>query len=537
MYLEHFQLSSEPFSLTPDPAFLYKSEIHTEALAALKLGLLERRGLIAMVGEVGTGKTTLLYTLLSSLGPRIRTAYVSNTKLSFDGLLRSALKDFGRRADGTTRLDLLEELNDFLLDCDRQGHTAALIVDEAQNLSDDAFEELRLLSNYETYKRKLLQIVLVGQPELDAKLRKPSLRQVAERVAVRTHVNPLGKQETLAYIEHRLSSVGGTSQVFTTGALNLIAKRSLGIPRRINVLCHNAMLYAYGRDLAEIDKALVVTAMRERSGTGLVKLDRGFFPSRSGGARLVDSSAASGLAWALGGLLVGIVGALFYLSNFGDAGSARRDEIAVPRTTLNSDAAIDTVIPAAQPAVASLGQTSDPPSSHPTAASAALEVAITAAAPADSIAEIAQATALPTDAVNSPLTPTADEHRIAAIRQRNSIATEKPATPPPPAPEIVATATVPVNAPLKQAVNTAGVVEVSTANSGRTSESLVTVAQGATLIELAVAIYGDYSPEILKTVRTANPQIENPDLIVAGDRFKFPDLTASDRNTEGGNDE
>ena len=246
MYWEHFNLKGEPFSLTPDPAFLYLSAVHAEAYAALIVGLRERRGLLAMIGEVGTGKTTLVYSLLSRLGPEIHTAYISNPRLSFEGILRSALRDFGVQCDDIQASDLLEAFDRFLLRCAEEGTTAALVIDEAQNLPNETFEDLRLLTNFETYKNKLLQIVLVGQPELDAKLRDPSLRQVTDRIAVRCHVNPLTPRETRSYIQHRLAACGGSSDVFTEAALKELVRRSLGIPRTINVLAHNAMLFAYG---------------------------------------------------------------------------------------------------------------------------------------------------------------------------------------------------------------------------------------------------------------------------------------------------
>ena len=271
MYWRRFNLTGEPFSLTPDPAFLYLSSIHAEAYAALTMGLKERRGLISMIGEVGTGKTTLVYSLLSTVGPEIHTAYISNARLSFDGILRSALRDFGVRGDNLHGVDLLDAFNEFLQGCARQGTTAALVIDEAQNLSHDTFEDLRLLSNFETYKHKLLQIVLVGQPELDSKLRDPALRQVAERIAVRCHVNPLTAQETRHYIDHRLSAVGGSSDIFTETALRTIISRSAGIPRAVNILCHNAMLFAYGQAKSKVTRAMVLEAVHEKEGVGLVR--------------------------------------------------------------------------------------------------------------------------------------------------------------------------------------------------------------------------------------------------------------------------
>jgi general secretion pathway protein A len=262
MYTKHFNLTAEPFALTPDPAFLYLSPGHAEALAALQIGLTGRRGLMVMTGEVGTGKTTLLYSLLTQLGPNVHSAYIANTQLPFDDMLRQALADFGLPPRGHGRADLLTELNDFLRRCATEGTIAALVVDEAQNLDDDAFENLRLLSNFETFTAKLLQIVLVGQPELEARLRQPHLRQVAERVAVHCHINPLARRERRNYVAHRLQCAGGSLDLFTRAALRLALRKSRGIPRRINILCHNALLFAYGRRAGQVSRARVRAAIR-----------------------------------------------------------------------------------------------------------------------------------------------------------------------------------------------------------------------------------------------------------------------------------
>ncbi|MGD9763488.1 MAG: ExeA family protein, partial [Candidatus Binatia bacterium] len=178
IYAAHFGLDADPFSLSPDPDFLYESPAHSEALAGLRLALASRRGLATLIGEVGTGKTTLLYALLRDLEPAVRTAYLANTKLSFDELLRQALADFGVPAPAPDRLTLLEAFQGFLRQSDTEGAIAALIIDEAQNLDADTFEHLRLLTNFETYSTKLLQIVLVGQPELAVALGRDELRQV-----------------------------------------------------------------------------------------------------------------------------------------------------------------------------------------------------------------------------------------------------------------------------------------------------------------------------------------------------------------------
>ena len=253
----------EPFSLTPDPAFLYLSESHAEALAGLKLSLLERRGLACMTGEVGTGKTTLLYSLLSTLGSEVETAYVNNPALPVDQILKAILEDFELDGHGSTKLELLNALNDFLLHCAGRGATVALIFDEAQVLSDEAFEEIRLLLNFENYDQKLLQIILVGQQELGIRLQSWKLRQLADRVAIRCRLEALSVNDSRRYIGHRLEAAGGSSDLFTNQALRVITKKCRGIPRRINVVCHNAMLYAYGDGVRKVDHKMANEAIRE----------------------------------------------------------------------------------------------------------------------------------------------------------------------------------------------------------------------------------------------------------------------------------
>ena len=284
IWRRHFRLSDEPFALTPDPAFLFLSESHAEALAGLKLGLLERRGLMVLTGEVGTGKTTIVYSLLSRLDCRIETAYVSNTSLSFEDMIHTALRDLGSPSSSKDGLSLLESLNVFLEACATDGKTAAIVIDEAQNLSDRTFEKLRLLLNFETYRAKLLQIVLAGQPELGDRLRSRGLRQLAERVAVRCSLDPLSSRDTRSYIDHRLKAVGGSSELFTRSALSLLVRRSHGIPRRVNILGHNAMIFAFGEGRMKVPRSLVAEAARDKARGRFRESRRSLF-LRLGGSR------------------------------------------------------------------------------------------------------------------------------------------------------------------------------------------------------------------------------------------------------------
>src|SRR5215813_11907389 len=264
MYAGHFGLSAEPFSLTPDPAFLYLSPGHREALAALKVGLLRRCGMMLMTGEVGSGKTTLLYALLSEIEPNVRTAYVANTRVSFVDLLRLALADFGVPINGVDKVDLLHALNTLLHQCAADGTCAALVVDEAQNLDDEAFEDLRLLSNFERFDAKLLQIIMVGQPELAGKLGRSNLRQIEERIAVRASIEPLSRGESAKYIDHRLRQVGGSVELFSQPARARIIRAAAGIPRRINILCDSALMFTCAHEEPRVTWRRAGAAVRAR---------------------------------------------------------------------------------------------------------------------------------------------------------------------------------------------------------------------------------------------------------------------------------
>src|SRR5216117_2998951 len=289
MYLEHFRLSAEPFGLTPDPAFLYLSPGHREALAAIQYGLLDRRGFITLVGEVGTGKTTLLYAMLSRLDRAVEAAYIAYGTQDFEDVLAAVLADLGVETPRRSKHALLTAFSAHLLRRADEGRTVALVIDEAQNLSDRTFEELRLISNFETYTQKLLQIVLVGEPELQRRLRQPQLRQLRERVSVRAFVNPLSTAEMYRYIEHRLHLVGGSSEkLFSPRALRLIVQLSAGNPRRANILCHNALLFAYGRTLPRATATIARTVVAEMNGRlpGLLPRRLGLAPLGGGRRRL-----------------------------------------------------------------------------------------------------------------------------------------------------------------------------------------------------------------------------------------------------------
>ncbi len=256
MYKDYYQLREYPFNITADPSFFFASSLHADAFSHLAYGIEQRKGIIVITGEIGTGKTTLCRALLNRLDRRTKTAFILNPNFSETELLQLIMKDFGLPAEGRNKFQLISALNDFLLQETEAGNNVALIIDEAQNLKPPQLEQVRLLSNLETEKAKLLQIVLVGQPELIERLKLPSLRQLNQRIAVRFHIQPLEKNQTKEYILHRLKIAGANGQLnFTPEALEEIYVYSGGTPRLINVLCDRAMLagFAAGKQTIDLD--------------------------------------------------------------------------------------------------------------------------------------------------------------------------------------------------------------------------------------------------------------------------------------------
>ncbi|MBU1122516.1 MAG: AAA family ATPase [Candidatus Omnitrophica bacterium] len=242
---ETCSLRKSPFNITSDPKVFFESNSHKEALATLQYGIRERKGLILMTGEVGTGKTTLCKTLLNRIPAGVRTSLIMNPYFSEVQLLRAILEDFGREAKNKSRLNIINELNAFLVRISLEGGNAVLIIDEAQNLSSRQLEQIRLLSNLETSDEKLLQIILVGQPELDKKLRKFNLRQIRQRIFVKYTIAPLREEEVRQYVEFRLNKAGETDIVISSASFKVIYEFSQGIPRLINMLCDRVLLLGF----------------------------------------------------------------------------------------------------------------------------------------------------------------------------------------------------------------------------------------------------------------------------------------------------
>ena len=260
MYQEFFGLREAPFRVNPDPRYLFLTPSTQEALASLAYGIRSRYGIIVMSGEVGTGKTTLLHALLDGLRQvRAATAFIFNPRLSVDGLLASVVADFGIPGNASTKHDALTLLNRWLLDRYHAGQMVVLVIDEAQHLSTEALEEIRLLTNLETSTEKLLQIILSGQPELEEKLKYSQLRQLRQRITVRCRTAALSLEETQGYVLKRLQIAGADPQqaIFSPEALERIHVYSLGIPRVINLLCEHSLIHAFADQMRPVSAAHV----------------------------------------------------------------------------------------------------------------------------------------------------------------------------------------------------------------------------------------------------------------------------------------
>ena len=258
MYLEHYGLTRSPFEMTPDPSFLYLGETHREGLATLVYGVRARKGFLLLTGEVGTGKTTLLHALLSQLDASTASAFIFNPRLEPLDFFRVLLDEYGIEEPCQGKADYLMALNRFLIERLEKDQPTLLIVDEAQNLSPDLLEEIRLLSNLETPTSKLIQIMLVGQPELKEMLARPDLRQLRQRIVLRHHLRPFDQEEAEAYVQERLRLAGYTGKgIFKRNALEEIYRVTGGVPRLVNILCDGALLLGFARELQTLDRDVI----------------------------------------------------------------------------------------------------------------------------------------------------------------------------------------------------------------------------------------------------------------------------------------
>ena len=265
MYCDFFGFSEKPFTITPNPHFVFLSTVHREAFARLLYGVDSHAGFIALTGEVGTGKTTMLRTLLTQLDPeKYRSALIFNPCMSGEQLLAGICREFGIKAAEHNRCDYLDALNLFLIEQNSAGRTVVLVIDEAQNLEPDVLEQVRMISNLETERDKLIQIILAGQPELNEILRRHDLRQLDQRITVRCRLTPMKLDDTAHYINHRLKISGSRiPDIFPRAAVRRIYRFSQGIPRLINVVCEQALVMAWTRELMSVTPSIVAEVITE----------------------------------------------------------------------------------------------------------------------------------------------------------------------------------------------------------------------------------------------------------------------------------
>lgn len=264
MYREFYGLLRLPFEMTPDPSFLYLGETHREGLAMLVYAVRSRKGFLVLSGEVGTGKTTLLHALLSQLDPDTPSAFIFNPKLEPLDFFKMLFDEFGIEKPCRTKAEYLLALNHFLIECLKQDKPALLIVDEAQNLSPEMLEEVRLLSNLETPTSKLLQIMLVGQPELSEMLDRPDLRQLRQRIVLRHELRPFNSEELWQYVDERLRLAGYCGKgIFTRSARKRLLSVTGGVPRLVNVVCDGALLAGYSRGLHTLGGSVIDEVARD----------------------------------------------------------------------------------------------------------------------------------------------------------------------------------------------------------------------------------------------------------------------------------
>ena len=298
MYLSFYGLKKQPFHLTPDPEFLYLSPSHKEALAAIIYGIEERKGFVAITGAVGAGKTTILRSYLESAErKRLKIIYIFNAKLTFEGLLKTIYRELNLPLEGSDVVEMVNGLYEVLIEEYKQDNTVVLVVDEAQNMPVDTLESLRMISSLETSRDKLIQIVLVGQPEFEEMLNRDRLRQLKQRLAVRSTIQPLTTDESLEYVKFRLQKAGAPSAtVFTTPALEEIIRKAQGIPRVLNVLCDNALTTGFGYQKKPVTKSIVEEIIRDFESVGRPPFVRRQLPRAAALALLL---LLFGIAWFL----------------------------------------------------------------------------------------------------------------------------------------------------------------------------------------------------------------------------------------------
>jgi general secretion pathway protein A len=483
VYRAFFGFREKPFNLTPDPKFLYLNASYREALAALHYGVVDRKGFVSLIGEAGTGKTTLLRRLLAELPRETRSVLVINPAIGFEEMLRFILSDLGRAPlSGATKLDMLEDLNSELLDTLARGGNVVVLIDEAQDLTIRVLEELRLLSNLETAKEKILQLVLAGQPEFDGLLARSEIRQLRQRISVRARLRPLARSEVKAYVAARIAAAGGDVRgIFTPAALFRLWWFSSGVPRLVNTACDNALVNAYAAGRRTIGWREIGEAMRD------LRRQVAWAPRRLAQAVMLLGAAAIGGGLMLGGMRLA-----------GDRLGAPIPVSKTPRPEMSIEVRKSTAIDAVAAAVVGTPSGSEP---TPADSSAGVGAAI-AASPAPEAGEIVPAPAASQDE------PRATETSTATVRV--SSPTESEATP-----EVVVTASTAARPEGRSS-------RAQTGSRDPSGKLIVRVSDGDTLTDLARRYYGSAGPRVLATIKAANPGLDDPDVLWAGKVLVLP---------------
>jgi type II secretory pathway predicted ATPase ExeA/phage tail protein X len=500
VYHKFYGLRESPFGLTPDPRFLFASEAHKEALAHIAYGIEERRGFVLVVGEVGTGKTTLIRRVLQRLDPDVKSVFLFNSSLGFDELLEAILRDLEVPHQSRRRVDLIDTLNEFLLQENSAGRRVVLIIDEAQHLSAAVLEHIRMLSNLETARSKLLQIVLVGQPELGLRLGQTNLRQLRQRIGLVAELKPLSRSDTIKYVRHRLAVAGRTEGIFTRLALRAVYRASGGIPRLINVICDKSLVLGYASDKARIGRRIVKQVARDWI---VFRAPGGAAPAASSPRRAAERRVRPGRRRAPWGQIAAVaIGSLLATGFLVGRPGAQLASVSLPdgvRSIASSAAgwaseATARALVAVQPPATDVSRDGPP---------AAAEV--TKGPEADAAAP----PRLP--AAEPPAQPAAESSphpQAVAMTPEPSPPDEAMAAAPEPSPPGKAVAVTPEPSPPGKAVATA------------------TVQPGDTLSWLLYSVYGRADDTVVDLVQIANPGLADIDVLTPGQRLRFPPVEA-----------
>ncbi len=303
MYEEFYGFTEKPFQIVPNPDYLYFTPKHKNALSSLEYGLNDNVGFILMTGEIGCGKTSLIRYLLNNMDASIVPAVIFNTNVTADEFFQFVMQSFELEFDPANKAKNLEAFYEFVLEQYAEGKQVLLIIDEAQNLSDATLEEIRMLSNFQSDDRMLLQIILVGQPELKARFKNPALAQFRQRIAVNYHLEPLTWEETRNYIEFRIKKASGKANIFAAKAIDAIFQASRGIPRTINLLCDSALVYGFADEMAQIDTRIIEIVINE---LGIIGLYDASCYERQGQAPIADKAVDEGLMLRLDKIEIGL---------------------------------------------------------------------------------------------------------------------------------------------------------------------------------------------------------------------------------------